>query len=60
MNAQELLKKLVDAGYSVRQITGFLNGPSQRTVHRWLAGDSIPQRERDIDRLNRLVKGLTK
>ena len=58
MTPQEGLTKLRDAGYTVRQITVMMRGPSRRTIHRWCQGESTPQRKSDIDRINVLVEGL--
>lgn len=54
--AQELVKRLLDAGYTHTTIAEALGGRvSARSVYRWAKGEHAPQRQSDLVALERLL-----
>jgi hypothetical protein len=55
--AQELVKHLLDAGYTHAMIAEALGGRvSARSVYRWAKGEHAPQRQSDLVALERLLE----
>ncbi len=55
--AKELIKAMCSMGYTCKDIEAGLDGRvSYRTLYRWLNGDSIPKRKKDIAALGQLYK----
>lgn len=55
--AQELVKRLLDAGYTHAAIAEALGGRvSARSVYRWAKGEHAPQRQSDLVALERLLQ----
>jgi hypothetical protein len=54
--AQELVKRLLDAGHTHAMIAEALGGRvSARSVYRWAKGEHAPQRQSDLVALERLL-----
>jgi hypothetical protein len=59
--AQELVKRLLDAGHTHAGIAEALGGRvSSRSVYRWAKGEHAPQRHSDLVALERLLAEVEK
>lgn len=59
--AQELIKLIVQMGYTCKDIENGLNGRvSYRTLYRWMGGTSLPKRKQDVIDLAKLYKKYSK
>lgn len=57
VTAKELIKTMVSMGYTCKDIEAGLDGRvSYRTLYRWMNGDSIPKRKKDVAALAQLYK----